>query len=265
MNNGYNFKKWGTGRRSLIFLHNFGGSGLCWQWIARQMPSEYTCYAPDIPGFGSSRALDNPSVARLATEMLVLFQEMDWRSPSPTVIAHGFSATLVLKMLSLKAHTWENLIFINPSLPAGADYNPAETRRMAEHPCRQVAMETVRRSTTMPLKADRFSLAVESQLMADPGTWQWWLNEGCRETIDPSPKIECPLTVLSSTRDPRVDLIATRRQIARRYPMALVREHPTAGHLLPLEDDIWVAAQLRTALPSRARSRRYVIRDSLQK
>lgn len=255
MNNGYNFKKWGTGRRPLIFLHGFGGSGLCWQWVARQMSAGFTCYAPDIPGFGSSPAVDNPNLGNLADATLSVIDQLAGGHDHPSIIAHGFSVALVLKMAARWSPPWRQLVFINPSLPIGRNFRQAEADRMADHPNRQVAMSTVNRSTTVPLKADRFSLAVESQLMADTRTWNWWLGEGCREVIDPVAVLNCPLTVLASTRDPQIDLIATRREIASRFPAATVREHPSAGHLLPLEDDSWVAARVRSALSTETHSR----------
>lgn len=249
MNNGYNFKKWGAGRRPLILLHDFGGSGLCWQWVARQMSAGFTCYAPDIPGFGSSPAVENPNLTRLARASLSVIEQMTGEHDErPAIVAHGFGVALALKMVACWKPDWRQLVFINPSLPIGENYRQAEAERMTDHPNRQVAMDTVNRGTTMPLKADRFSLAVESQLMADTNTWHWWLSEGCQETIEPVSDFGYPLTILSSTRDPRVDLIATRREIARRFPAATIREHPTAGHLLPLEDDSWVAARVRAAL-----------------
>lgn len=258
MKNGYNFKKWGTGSKAIVFLHDFGGAGLCWQWVARQLASEYVCYAPDLPGFGSSPAVDNPTLESLASVTLDLVEEVNERHMAPVIVAHGFSVSLTLKILDLKDPGWKQLIFINPSLPIGANFSATESECMADHPSRQAAIATVQRSISQPLRPDRFSLAVESQLMADSATWHWWLDEGSREKVDAT-VMDCSLTILSSARDPRVDLIATRREIASRLPTAVVREHPTAGHLLPLEEDTWVAQQIRGAMPTQTRSRSYAV------
>ncbi len=258
MKSGYNFKKWGTGRKPLVFLHDFGGSGLCWQWVARQLTDEYICYAPDLPGFGSSPAVDNPTLDGLASVTLELIEEVNERHMAPVIIAHGFSVLLTLKILGQHNPGWEQLIFLNPSLPVGGSFSEAESERMADHPSREVAEATVQRSISRPLRADRFSLAVESQLMADSATWHWWLDAGRKEAIE-SPVMDCSLTILSSARDPRVDLIATRREIANRFPVAVVREHPTAGHMLPLEEAGWVAQQIRATLPAPAPAQRVAV------
>ena len=63
-----------------------------------------------------------------------------------------------------------------------------------------------------------------------------------RFSAEPAPDV--PLLVLASARDGMVDPSAS-RAIAARVPGARLKEHPTAGHDLPLDDPDWVIARIR--------------------
>jgi len=55
----------------LLLLHGFGASGRLWRGVMEALGSQYTCYAPDLPGFGETppRAAA-PTLDTLAAEIL---------------------------------------------------------------------------------------------------------------------------------------------------------------------------------------------------
>jgi pimeloyl-ACP methyl ester carboxylesterase len=65
------------------------------------------------------------------------------------------------------------------------------------------------------------------------------------------PDLPVPLLVLASQNDRMVDPSAS-RAIAYRVPGATLKEHPSAGHDLPLDDPQWVLEQIAAWMPARA-------------
>ncbi len=242
----YYFKRWGRGGESIVYLHHFGGAGLTWQWVVASMGQGYTQFAIDIPGFGSSSAVETPSLATIADSLHSIIAKMPL-ARNAYLVAHSFGAKLAMEMLARHGDKrWRQVVFITPSAPSIDPMSNKEMQMLLVHPHRESAEENVRRSVHLPLKGEQFQLAVETQLMADPGTWRWWLNEGIHQpTALESGMIIKPVTVLASQRDPVIPLSFSQREIMKVIPNARFVSHPTAGHLLPMEDTAWVTRHLR--------------------
>ncbi len=242
----YYFKRWGHGGESIVYLHHFGGAGLNWQWVVQSLGDAYTHFAIDIPGFGSSTAVDEPSLETMADSLEGMIAKMPL-ARTACLVAHSFGAKLAMEMLARHGdERWRQIVFVTPSAPSIDPMSNKEMQRLLVHPHRESAEDNVRRSVHLPLNPDRFQLAVETQLMADPVTWRWWLNEGIHQpTSLEAGMLRCPVTVLASQRDPVIPLSFSQREILKVIPHASFVSHPRGGHLLPLEDTAWVARQLQ--------------------
>lgn len=241
----YYFKRWGHGQKSIVYLHHFGGAGLTWQWIARSMGSAYSHYAIDIPGFGSSSAVAAPSLAEIADAVQEMVAGLPLSSEA-YLVAHSFGAKLAMEMLARHGTSrWRKIVLAAPSAPTVDPMSNKEIQRLLVHPNRGAAEDNVRRSIHIPISPDKFQLAVETQLMADPATWRWWLDVGINQPVSLRPgMIPKPVTVLTSQRDPVIPSNFSQREILKIIPHADFITHASAGHLLPLEDDPWFARQL---------------------
>jgi len=65
-----NYRTRGSGP-PLLLLHGYGASGRIWHGVMAALKHQRTCYAPDMPGFGSSTPLAaTPTLHALAAEIL---------------------------------------------------------------------------------------------------------------------------------------------------------------------------------------------------
>jgi pimeloyl-ACP methyl ester carboxylesterase len=121
-----------------------------------------------------------------------------------------------------------------------------EKERMLHHPDRNESKTTVKNATVRTLSAEWQTLAVETQLEIDEATWRWWLLEGMNYAIaDQVGHITVPITVFASDDDPVIDQGAIQREVMEVLPSAQLVRTRGVGHLLPLEDPVWVADQIR--------------------
>lgn len=234
----------------LVFLHYFGGAAPSWQWVVEQLATDYRCVALNLPGFGETDPLGTPSVENFAN---YLREEVEQQGlESVTLVGHSMSAKIAVQAAAndTDGHI-KRLILIAPSPPTVERMPSEEKERMLRHPDRSEAETTVNNATQRALSPERYERAVATQLQIDPATWQWWLRVGMDHSIaDQVTRINVPITVLASDDDPVIDAKTIRDEVMAVLPEATLVRATGVGHLLPLEDPDWVAAQIRRAVPS---------------
>ncbi len=52
----------GSGKKTLVFIHYFGGDAGSWQWLVKRLQKNHTCILLNLPGFGSTRPISHPSI-----------------------------------------------------------------------------------------------------------------------------------------------------------------------------------------------------------
>ncbi len=226
-------------------MHYFGGAARSWHWVIEHLEDDYHCVALDLPGFGNTPPLDEPSIGGMAdyirqeTERLGLTEF--------TLLGHSMSGKIALQVAADDTRQRvRQLVLIAPSPPTVERMPDEEKERMLHHPNRAEAETTVKNATKKPLSAERRKLAVETQLEIDEATWRWWLQQGMNHPIaDQVDKIKVPITVLASDDDPVIDQETIQQEVMKVLPRALLVRTQGIGHLLPLEDPEWVAQQIR--------------------
>lgn len=230
---------------ALVFLHYFGGSALSWQWVTEKLIPSYHCIVPDLPGFGGATPLGAPSVQEMARWVREHIKKQGIEKY--TLIGHSMGGKIAVQMAAYDEQgTIQNLILVAPSPPSTEPIPPEEKERMLRHPDRQEAETTVKKSTIRPLTEEQYNLAVGTQLIADPATWQWWITQGTTHSIqDQTARIHMPVTILASEDDPAITFDTIRQSVLPALPAAKLITTKQVGHLSPLEAPEWIAGQIR--------------------
>lgn len=237
--------QWGDQGKVLVFLHYFGGSARSWQWVAEKLSGDYRCIAINFPGFGGAPALETPSIQGFAKYVQ---QELDRLGVKTyTLIGHSMGGKIALQVAAnAAAGAVQQLILVAPSPPTTEPMPTKEKERMLHHPNRQEAEITVENAVKHTLTEDQHTLAVETQLIADPKTWRWWLLEGMEHSIADNIKLlHVPITVLASEDDPVITPDVIKERVMSVLDQAKLVNTRHVGHLSPLEVPDWIAAQIR--------------------
>ncbi len=243
-------QQWGNSGPVLVFIHYFGGAALSWQWVAEQLSSDHQCIALNLPGFGGTDPLDEPSIENFAQ---YIQQETDrLHVASFTLVGHSMGGKLAVQAAAADTERRINqLVLVAPSPPTTEDMPDEEKKRMLRHPDRAEAETTVQNATYQKLSPECHTLAVQTQLEIESNTWRWWLLDGMNHSIaDQVPQVNVPVTVLASEDDSVIDPDAIRQEVMGVIPHAQLRKTRGVGHLIPQEDPTWVAEQIRQVVSS---------------
>lgn len=92
-----NYKKSGEGDIPVIFLHGWRSEGSVWLKILETLNSNFTGYAPDLPGFGSSPlAKESYDLADYVELVLAFIQKL--KLINPVIVGHSFGGRIAIKL-----------------------------------------------------------------------------------------------------------------------------------------------------------------------
>ena len=239
------FIKWGQQGKTLVFLHYFGGAASSWQWTIEHLCNDYQCIALNLPGFGDTPPLQQPTIEHFAQWIAKTLLEHD--VDSCTLIGHSMSGKLSLEVAAQHPElNTEQVILVAPSPPTTEPMPEEEKERMLQHPNLQEAEKTVKQASIKSLSEEKKKLATYTQLIIDHPTWIWWLQDGMNHSIEGHlPKVKVPVSVIASKDDPAIPYKSILSDVIGLLPQAKLISTEQIGHLIPLEDPEWLAQQIR--------------------
>ena len=245
MDNTNNQQQWGKEGAVLVFLHYFGGAASSWQWVGDRLSSDYHCVALNLPGFGGVPALPQPSISTLARSVRKELERL--KIDRSTLIGHSMGGKIALQVAAdAPEGSIEQVILVAPSPPTVERMPDKEKERMLRHPDRGEAEKTVEKVTLKPLTEEQQTRAVETQLIIDPPTWRWWIQEGMDHSIaKQAAQLDLPITVLASEDDPAITYDMIKNEVMPVLNQATLVTTQQVGHLSPMEVPDWVAGQIR--------------------
>ncbi len=236
--------KQGNGK-TLVLLHYFGGSADSWQWVAQELQNDYHVVAVNLPGFGGSSPVEEPSIQAFADDVQHSLTQL--QITECVVIGHSMGGKVAMQVAAdAAAGMIEQLILLAPSPPTFEDVPADERQQMLVHPSAEAATANIKKNTVQPLTTDGFALAVETNYMADENTWRWWINKGMDDSIaDKVTHLTMPVTIISSKDDKAITPKMIDEQVLPYFKGARHIETQGVGHLYPLEQPVWVAEVIR--------------------
>ena len=247
-------QQYGNDGEVLVFLHYFGGSGKSWKWVTVKLSDHYRCITLNLPGFGGSPAMDNPSIQGFADyvqKQLVLLGITTY-----TLIGHSMGGKIAMQIaINDSKGLVKHLILVAPSPPTTEPLSDDEKKHMLNHPNLKEAERSVDRAIKQPLMEDQYKLAVETQLMVDEVAWRWWILQGMNHSIAEKAKLlALPITVLASEDDPVMTSDVIKQRVMEVLKQAKLITTRQVGHLSPLEAPEWIATQIRNIVhPEKAK------------
>ncbi len=241
----------GAGAPTVVMLHYFGGAGRAWDAVAERLAQHYRCVAPDLPGFGARPPLAGFSVDTMADAAA---DEVAALGLTDVVLAgHSMGGKIATALAGRRPPWLRALVLVAPSPPTPEPMtDQARAEALRGHGDPNAAAATLARITARPLPGPVLAAQVEDHVAVAPEAWTWWLERGSREVIlDAAAGIAVPTLVLGGAKDP-VIAPNTVRQVAAAIPGARSVLAEGCGHLLPLEDPGFVAAELLNLLPLNA-------------
>lgn len=166
---------------TLVLLHGFGDSGLCWPDAVRRWRHEYRIVAPDARGHGESARFDAATAGSNRSEILVadvvsLLEALaQGRGERPLLIGHSMGAATAGVVLATRPDLVCSGVLEDPpwfTSPTGADRPPAQdTPQQSVQPFRD------------DLEAAVAKGRVEQPLWPEPEFGPWGLS---KTQLDPS-------------------------------------------------------------------------------
>lgn len=238
----------GSGEKTLIFLHYFGGSSRTWQPVIDLLGPSYRCAALDLRGWGDSDAPPSEAVCTVEamaadvqalvaalglTEYIVVGHSMGGKVAQ----VHAASAPVGLTQLLLVAPS--------PLSPEPMTDDDRNAMRAAWGDA-DASRKTLEKIACLPLSSAVAGAVVADNLRASRTAWEAWADVGSREDLSAlAAQIRVSTHVLSGTSDSVLPPEILTREVVGRIPGATLTILPDAGHLLPLEDPQAVANWIR--------------------
>ena len=239
------------GKKTLIFLHYFGGSSRTWQPVIDLLAADFRCVALDLRGWGESDA--PPSEVKCRVK--------DMASDVQTLIT-----ALGLTQYALVGHSMGGKVaqFYAAGVPGGLAHllltapSPLSPEPMTEDDRNAMraawgdadaSRQTLAKIACLPLSPEVTEAVVADNLRAARVAWEAWADVGSREDLSAlAPQITVPTHVLFGTGDAVLSPDVLTHEVVRRIPNSTLTTLPDAGHLLPLEAPQAVADWIRASL-----------------
>ncbi len=231
-----------TKSRALVLIHGNYASARWWQNFTNSH------FAPTLPGFAGTEALENTSIASLA----------DWLEgktvhlEKPVLLGHSLGGVLALELAARDPSKYAALILVSSPDLTGFPYNPAGDAIRAQLPTNRVLLEQVFKFQSPTLESH--TGALWEGLLDDAQALPFEIGNGLSVELGAWNRLEAasrlsslPTLILTGSADALVSSSIT-QTLAAQLPHAILEVRPNVGHWLPLEDPDWFAARVNTFL-----------------
>jgi len=240
----------------LLLLHGFTGSSESWEHLLPALREHFDVLAPDLPGHGSARALDDAAAYAMPRVVDELVRALDQRSQSPVhVLGYSMGGRVAL---ALAVHAPQRVArLILESASPGLATPQERAARIAADQALAERIETIGVAAfvddweRLPLFITQRALPKsvrlrvrELRMRSDPRGLALSLRgmgTGAQPSLwDALPNLPMPVELIVGEHDAKFVDIA--RKMAALIPKAAITIAPNAGHTVHLENQ---AAWLR--------------------
>ncbi len=101
----------GTGPTLLLLHSAYGDAEMSWAPVWNQLSKTFTVIAPDLPGFGASDELDQPSLAANAQVLKYLFDNL--KIDRAIVVGNSYGVSIAIEFASIFPERTSRLVVVN--------------------------------------------------------------------------------------------------------------------------------------------------------
>jgi len=246
--------------KTLIFLHYFGGSKESWNWTISNldngggrneiMGNNYNCIAINLPGFGGNKLIDQPSIKFMANYVMQQIREMN--VTQCILVGHSMGGKVAVQtaIMSSDNDLISELILVAPSPPSIEEMPEEQQEMLRTLQTEAQAIKNVDEAIVKELGVDQYNMAVNTQMQIEVEARRWWVDEGAKQSIAKQSKdLVLPITVIASKTDPAITYEMTIKETIPNLPKHTKLIVTTGiGHLIPLEDPIWLAETIKSVV-----------------
>jgi pimeloyl-ACP methyl ester carboxylesterase len=234
---------WGSGA-PLVLVHGTPWSSLTWRHVAPALSADWTVYAYDLPGYGTSEQRDGQDVS-LAAQGRVLCELLDaWGLADPVVVAHDIGGGIALRAALLHERAFAALALLDPV--ALAPWGSPFYRLVSEHADvftvlpphihAAVADAYIRSALAFPVAHDVLDALIEPwRTPSGQAALYRQIAQGDERDTDEFraglATLEAPVLILWGEADPWIP-VERGRELAALIPGAELHTIPEAGHLV---------------------------------
>lgn len=240
-----NYEIIGNGKRTIVFIHYFGGDAGSWQWLTKRLKRKHRCVLLNLPGFGNTKALTEPSIYDFSKYIIQCIEDLKLKNY--TLCGHSMGAKLALYATKLMVDNRPSkIILLAPSPPTTENMSGEKKKRMLNHPDKEEAKKTVTGAIVKNLGKKKYDYAVDSQLRVDKKTWDWWLKQGMKHNIaDRIKDLDVSTFIIYSKNDPVIDTDSIYNEVLPYLERPSVIALGNIGHLIPMEAPRKLARQIK--------------------
>jgi len=230
-----NYKIVGKGEKTIVFIHYFGGDAGSWHWLVERLKKNHTCILLNLPGFGGTEALKEPSIygfSKFINDQITALKLKKY-----VLCGHSMGGKLALYAAKIMTGVKpKKIILVAPSPPTIENMSEPDKERMLNHPNKEEAINTVNKVIVRKLGKKRFNYAVDSQLRIEDKTWDWWILTGMKNNIaDRIQQLDIPVHVIFSHGDEVITTEAIYDEVLPHLDKAVAISISRVGHLIPME------------------------------
>ena len=238
---------------TFVALHYWAGSGRAFERLRPALPAHTQLLAPDLPGFGAQGVPpDFDCSVRAYVDWVAAYIRHNALS-SYTLLGHSMGGKIALALAARQPAGLRNLVLLSPSPPTPEPLSAADrAAARAAYGRAKEAAKTFTNVTNLPLSDSLREQVMADNLRSSHTAWDAWLNLGSREDISALlSRFDVPCQLLVGEHDRAISPATQQRATLPLLPVGTqLQTVAGAGHLLPLEAPMAVAAALGRAVPA---------------
>jgi pimeloyl-ACP methyl ester carboxylesterase len=229
----------------LLFVHDAGGNADVWQEQLRLCGERHSPVLFDFPGHGRSGGTQSPMTVEACARLLLAFVEA-LNLPAVALVGHGLGASIAIEAAASSPRRVRALVLVGASARAQVS---GETLRTWEN--------VMRGRATQPFTTEAFSAKTDFAIMRRAWTEQVKTDPRVRyfdllawSRYDARPRLASIVvpTVIVAGKDDAITSMDEAAELQKLIPDSKLVSIEDAGHMLPLEKPVELAAAITEEL-----------------
>jgi len=235
----------GSGERTVVFLHYWGGTSRTWSKVAAELQSKFATVAYDARGWGQSdKATASHRLADLAGETLALIEKLEIKEY--VLVGHSLGGKISQLIASRRPEGLVGMVLVAPAPPTPLRFSD-EMRETQIHAYdnRENILQTISFLSARTPSPEIVEQIVEDSMSGSREATLAYPMASILEDISAEvSKISVPTLVLAGELDQLDSIEQHKREVVARIPNAQFEIIKGSGHLIPIDEPVQLAERI---------------------